>query len=65
MIGCPFFVLNSGRSGSNSSAILSVLVDSWLANPKKDRRSVRVAGVGNFMIASVISVSTLYPSDDS
>ena len=56
-----FFVLNNGRNGSNRVAVLSVLVDSWLANPKKDRRSVREDGVGNFVMASVMVESIWYP----
>ena len=32
----------------------AVPVDSWLASPTKDLRSVRFVGVGNFAIASVI-----------
>ena len=55
-------VLNKGCNGSNRAAVLSVLVDSWLANPRKDRRSVRV---GNLVIASVIAESTWYPFGDS
>ena len=42
-----FFLLNNGHNGSNRAAILSVLVDSWLVNPKKDRKSVHEDGVGN------------------
>ena len=42
-----FFMLNNGYSGSNRAAVLSVLVDSWLVSPKKDRRSVHEDGVGN------------------
>ena len=43
----------------------SVLTDSWLASPKKERRSVRLGGTGNFAIASVIVLSILYPSSES
>ena len=60
-----FFVLNNGCNGSNRAAFLSVLVDSWLVNPKKDRRSVREDGVGNFVMASVMVESIWYPSEDS
>lgn len=58
-------MLNKGRSGSNKAAVLSVLVDSWFANPLKDRSSVHVDGEGNSVMTSVIVKSTLYPSDDS
>ena len=43
----------------------SVLADSWLASPKKEQRSVRLGGMGNFAIASVIVLSILYPSSES
>ena len=39
----------------------SVLADSWLARLKKERRSVRLDGMGNFTIASVMALSILYP----
>ena len=61
MIGWPNklnFRAQQERNGSNRTAILSVLVDNWFANPRKDRRTVCMGGVGNFMIASVIIEST-------
>ena len=48
-----FFVLRRGRSGAKSAATVSVLAKSWLTSPKKERRSVRLVGVGNLAIASV------------
>ena len=48
-------MLSNDRSGSSSPASESVLADSWLANPKKARRSVRLEGVGNLAMASVIN----------
>ena len=36
-----FFVLRSGRRGAKRGAIVGELVDSWLARPMKERRSVR------------------------
>ena len=48
-----FFVLRRGRSGARSGASASVLVESWFASPKNDRRLVRLDGVGNLEIASV------------
>ena len=52
-----FFVLSSGRSGASSPATDAVLAESWLTRPKKDRRSVRLVGVGKLDIASVIDLS--------
>ena len=52
-----FFVLNRGCSGANSPARVAVLAESWFARPKKARRSVRFAGVGNFEMASVMDWS--------
>ena len=57
-------MLSSGRRGANSGAMVSVQAESWLTNPKNDRRSVRLVGVGNCSIASVIAGSVLYPSAD-
>ena len=45
-----FFVLRRGRSGASSPASASVLADSWFVRPTKDRRSVRLAGVGNWLL---------------
>ena len=47
------FVLRRGWSSANRVAMESVLAESWFANPKKERRSVRLTGVGNLDIASV------------
>ena len=55
-------MLSNDRSGSSSPASESVLAASWLANPKKARRSVRLKGVGNLAMASVVAESMLYPS---
>ena len=41
-----FFVLRSGRNGSNNGAIVSVQDDSWLTRPKNDRRSEQLDGAG-------------------
>ena len=43
-----FFVLKRGRTR------VAVLAGSWFARPMNDRRSVRLLGVGNLAIASVI-----------
>ena len=56
-----FLVLRRGRSGANRLAIASVLVDSWLVSPKKERRSVWLLDVGNLDMASVMDGSILYP----
>ena len=50
-----FRVLSNGRSGANTFAMSLVLEESWLTRPKKERRSVRMLGVGNCAIASVMS----------
>lgn len=60
-----FLMFNKGHSGSNKAAVLSVLVESWLANPQKDCSSVHVDGEENFVMASVITESTLYLSDNT
>ena len=36
-----FFVLSRGRSGASRVASVSLLAESWFANPKKERRSFR------------------------
>ena len=59
-----FLMLSSGRRGANSGSMVSVQAESWLTNPKNERRSVRLVGVGNCSIASVIAGSVLYPSAD-
>ena len=59
-----FFVLRSGRNGARSPARADVLADNWFASPKKDRKSVRLEGVGNIDIAVVIELSIWYPSAD-
>ena len=53
-----FFMLSWGRSGDSRVAIESVLAESWLASPMKERRSLRLAGGGKLEIASVIELST-------
>ena len=60
-----FLVLSNGRRGPSKLTRVSVLAASWLASPKKARRSMRLAGIGNLAIASVMAVSMLYPSWDS
>ena len=47
-----FLVLSSGRRGPSRPARASVLAASWLANPKKARRSVRLEGVGKLAMVS-------------
>ena len=42
-----FLVLRSERSGMNNGDTVLVLEESWLTNPKNDRSSVRLMGVGN------------------
>ena len=59
-----FFVLKSGRSGDNRSDMLDVDDDSWLTTPMKERRSVRLVGVGKLSIACVIDGSIRYPADE-
>ena len=49
-----FFVLRRGRRGVSSPASVAVLADSWFARPTKDRRSVRLVGVKNLAMASMI-----------
>ena len=67
MFGCPqnsFLVLRRGRSGASRPATVSVHANSWLANPKKERRSVRLLCIGNLAITSVMDGSILLPSSD-
>ena len=45
-----FFVLSRGRTGDSRGAIESVLAESWLASPMKERRSVQLAGAGKLEI---------------
>ena len=57
-----FRELSKRGSGASTVANSFVLKASWLTNPKKDLRSVRLLGVGNFDnfdIASVISLLTV------
>ena len=54
-----FLVLRRGRSGASRPATVSVHADSWLANPKKERRSVQLLGVGNLVVTSVMNGSIL------
>jgi len=42
-----------------------VLVESWLTKPKKDCKSVQLAGVGNFEMALIIVWSIWYPVANS
>ena len=44
--------------GANRLVRVAVLAESWFARPKKARRSLRFAGVGKLVIASVIDLST-------
>ena len=57
-------VLRSGRSGVSREAMAFVLDESWLKSPKNDRKSVRLVGVGNCVMESVMQWSTWYPSAD-
>jgi len=59
-----FLELSRGRRGANSPVMMDVFTDSWLTRPKKARRSVQFVGVGKFEIASVMDLSTQYPSAD-
>ena len=52
-----FLVLRMGCNGTNSPATVAVHADSWLASPKKARKSVQFAGVGEFDIAVVMDLS--------
>ena len=54
-----FLVLCSGRREASRLARVAVLADSWLARPKKARRSVWLVGVGKLEIASVTDLSML------
>ena len=58
-------MLSKRRSGVSSVEMAFVLVESWLTKPKKDLRSVRFAGVGNFEMALIIVWSISYPVADS
>ena len=53
------WVLSKGHSGASIVVNSFVLDASWLTNPKNDLRSVRLLGIGNFDIASVISLLTV------
>ena len=53
--------LSSGRSGVRMLETLLTLDAGWLARPQKERRSVRVVGVGKFAIAAMMSALTEYP----
>ena len=57
-----FLVLSNGHRGPSRPASALVLAVSWLANPKKARRSMRLEGFGKWAIAFVIDASMLYPS---
>lgn len=57
--------LNSGRRGANAVVIFLVLEASWLTSPQKERKSVRLLGVGKLAMASVISELIEYPSEVS
>ena len=51
------FVLRSGRNSASNVAILGVLADSWFTRLMKDRRSVRLPGVGNSAIVWIMDGS--------
>ena len=58
-------VLRSSRSGVRAGASSLVHVLSWLVRPIKERRSVRLLGVGKLVIASMMSLLMEYPSEVS
>ena len=58
-------VLRSGCSGVRAGASSLVHVVSWLVRPIKERRSVRLLGVGKLVIASMMSLLMEYPSEVS
>ena len=51
-------MLRRDRRGECNEEIVLVEADNWLTNPKKDRRSVQLVGVGKLEMASVIDLST-------
>ena len=51
-------MLRRGLSGVNNVATVLILEDNWLTSPKKERKSVRLVGMGNCDIASVMDWST-------
>ena len=53
-----FFVLSIGRNGPSKLVRVLVLAASRFTRPKKEHRSVRLAGVRNRAMASVMGVST-------
>ena len=53
-----FLVLRRGLNGLRMWAMVLVLADSWLASPMKERRSVRLDGVGKLAMASAMWGST-------
>ena len=60
-----FRVLRSGRSGTSAGASSFVQVVNWFVRPIKERRSVRLLGVGKLVIASTMSLLMEYPSEVS
>ena len=50
-----FLGQSSGRRGDSSLATATVLADSWLSKPMKERRSVWLAGVGKFAMVCVMA----------
>ena len=56
-----FLLLRRGLSGASREEIVLMEADSWFANPKKERRSVGLFGVGKLEMASVMDLSTWYP----
>ena len=51
--------LSMGRSEASTAASSFIIEASWLTKPKNDIRSVQLLGVGNFNMASVISLPTV------
>ena len=57
-----FLVLSNGHSGVSREAMVLVLHKSWLTKAKNNCRSVWLVGVGSSVMASVMELSTWYPS---
>ena len=50
--------LSSGCSGVRTLETLLILDASWLVRPQKERRSIRVMGIGKFAIAAMMLALT-------
>ena len=51
-------MLRRGQRGVSDEEIVLVEADNWLANPKKEQRSVWFIGMGKFEVALLIDLST-------